>query len=785
MDDVNGPPPRKKSRFFLNGKSKIESLIRGKKNGQREQSRIENWNEQNQDSSPSPSPKDDVRYASAARDIKFLPIERRHKDYSPNSTFELKPSISSTTWPQTTDIPTLNVCASNSQNVHNVASAVLFARDPASFSGQGQTQGDRSMFAAASDGSRHVRCQQSQHQSAHNTRLTESSYDPFVDVPRAQPNSSNEDTLSISSPSSYSRPSVVSSLRTSPVVSHGNKSSQHNTAISMTYTPLKQTLPQHEKNPQAATTSMSGSTPFDARHDPRTTLVSSSILGQSFYNPAVDIDRDEKGTLVPSHIRQHETQLFSKPLPVRSLTREAPVIPANLYTSPKRIEHAIANSKLSLKRKQGHAGSPPAAHIYIHTGDPNFNIFSHGFLLYPELCFVLAAQMPLRDLVSLYAVSKDFHTIIDTRFTTMCLSLALRKAPQSAQIFKFRSYAHYCRRDPAARIPHLNPANAASQMPRQIPSFRWVAFVFHREKVVNELIAIFAERGCPLPARCNLALKKMWMLMDLPDNARRIAFIHNHRVYTDLDLYFLMCFFVKLDMVANDPVASDKRDGLRKLLLSQRGGLDIILKVLKREMWRKKSEYLVAWVKTTMNIENLTEDRLREMGVENVFGVPKAQIGGGKFEYWGLRGIVDETTNQRRPYLLRPDQLVMREAIRRGLRFDNHFMRCVLYGYVRPDTLESYAPRKYGRRSELLGEDYDINDRLGGTRALAVEDGGDPLLDLGNTGRGSRYTIQKEAISKQERAMREGHSRFLTEMYAISEQEQEAQGKNGVNLCSN
>jgi hypothetical protein len=43
-------------------------------------------------------------------------------------------------------------------------------------------------------------------------------------------------------------------------------------------------------------------------------------------------------------------------------------------------------------------------------------------------------------------------------------------------------------------------------------------------------MTIMAEDGVPLPRRCELAVKRMWFLMDIPDNARRIVYIHSEKL---------------------------------------------------------------------------------------------------------------------------------------------------------------------------------------------------------------------------------------------------------------
>ena len=190
-----------------------------------------------------------------------------------------------------------------------------------------------------------------------------------------------------------------------------------------------------------------------------------------------------------------------------SLDRIRSTFLPTLYMSPNRLENAVAASR---KRKRTGIILPPPAYIYTRTNSPNFNIFP-AILLYPELCFHLSTHLPLNSLVALYAISRDFHTILDSRFTTVILSQSLAKAPESSRVFPFRCYAHLCRKDPASRIPHPDPVKARAGISRAVPSFRWLRMVLWREKVVHEIMAIMAEDGVPLPSRCSLALKRMWV----------------------------------------------------------------------------------------------------------------------------------------------------------------------------------------------------------------------------------------------------------------------------------
>ncbi|KAK5462524.1 hypothetical protein LTS15_002236 [Exophiala xenobiotica] len=503
--------------------------------------------------------------------------------------------------------------------------------------------------------------------------------------------------------------------------------------------------------------------------------------------PYIDMDRDDRGHQIhhpiyhpsvgplPSHVLYANTSgrpAYRVPdLPTISPTRRDSLVPDTHLTSPKRVERAKDQARINLKRKRAVSVLPPPAYVYKRTNDPNFNIF-HGLLLYPELVFALASALPVRDLVSLYAISKDFHTIIDTRFTTVILSQALSKAPESARIFGFRSYASLCRDDPAARIPHPNAAQAALNIPRRIPSFRWLKMVLHREKVIHELVTVFAEDGIPLPFRCRLALKRLWFMLDIPDNARRIGYVHNHRLLTNLDIYFAACFFTKLDMRLNDPVAGEKRDGMRRLLMQQKS-FTTILRVLKRDIWTTKLDVLREWVRQRY------EPRADETAT-SIFGVPADKVGKGRLEYWGEQNA--HQIGRVPKELLRPDQLVVREAIRRGMPLAEHYVRFMLYGYVRPDTLTDYAPRKYGRRIEQIKNDeYELDDVVGGVAALGVEDDGfDELLDLGPPREGSVLTIVKEETSLKEKELRQGQKEFTKKCVEWWKREMEGETEMGT-----
>lgn len=316
--------------------------------------------------------------------------------------------------------------------------------------------------------------------------------------------------------------------------------------------------------------------------------------------------------------------------------------------------------------------------VYWFDGDPpthemdfdQFNIFT-ALTNYPELVFELAKYLSPEELISLYAISKDFHLIMNGHFTTIVLSQSFAKARESSEIFPYKCYKNLCITDPAAR----QNAEVPDKL-RCVPSLRWLRFILYREQVVDDILACLAAEGHRLPKRASSVLKKIWFTMDLGDNARRIGLIHNKEFWTDRDLFVATMFFIKLDMRLTDPVDGNGQMSLRKLLLAQRS-LSTLLASLERTEMLNELGLLQMYVRWKY------KPAPAHRGM-SVVGVPPDEIGKGYLEGWGLG-------NKK---LLRPDELVMGEGVRRKLDFQKRYMDMMIWGFVDSKTLEDIPTTK-------------------------------------------------------------------------------------------
>jgi hypothetical protein len=156
--------------------------------------------------------------------------------------------------------------------------------------------------------------------------------------------------------------------------------------------------------------------------------------------------------------------------------------------------------------------------------------------------------------------------------------------------------------------------------------------------------------------------------MDISTTRGRVNLMHNRRMFTDMDLYNIQFFIVKLDMRFNDPVDGPGDDAMRKLFLGQRG-LTPLCKLLKRTAFLD----VVDIVRLGVRYAYVVRPEHRRMPI---FGVPPEEIGVAHTEGWGAGRV----------HLMRPDELVMVESVRRQLGLKNHIMEMMIWGYVDPIT---------------------------------------------------------------------------------------------------
>ena len=289
---------------------------------------------------------------------------------------------------------------------------------------------------------------------------------------------------------------------------------------------------------------------------------------------------------------------------------------------------------------------------------PPFDIFG-AILTHPDITIYLATHLSFPALLTLYSSSGPFHRIANHRFTALILGNANVHTPSALRAFPFRCYRRLCRGDPARRPHEQHPGKL-----RIVPSFRYLQMVLWRQHVVEEILALLQAEGLVMPASTLETLCKLWFMMDLPDNRRRIGLVRNTVIWGTGDLWRATEFFIKVDMRFTHPENGSGSGDLRKLMMAQKS-LSTLWRVLKREECRTQLEVLRMAVRT-----NYIPPTHRHLPI---LGVPPNRIGALQWEGYGaLPG----------KRLLQIHQLVMREGIRRQIPLQKWYLDMALDGFV-------------------------------------------------------------------------------------------------------
>jgi hypothetical protein len=304
------------------------------------------------------------------------------------------------------------------------------------------------------------------------------------------------------------------------------------------------------------------------------------------------------------------------------------------------------------------------------------------FMKVPELILHLASHLSVTNLVDLYAISVDFHFIMNSHFTTYIRHNAQRCAPRSDYIFPWRCYRILTIKDPQARISEAGArmlANVADSYPsvqhvRDVPSLKWLRMASERHEACQDILDCMEESGFVFPKGMLDVLKKIWFTMDLPTTDARIGVIHNGGYWLDRDLFLASLFFLKLDLRFSDPVEGSGELSLRGLMMGCRNLLPL------RNLLQNKARMIHAiQLKVWYDYVPLNPQSAQK----DIFGVPAHLIGWGCTEGWG-RGT-------RR--LIRIDEAVLRENIRRSMPMQKWYLDFIKAGVAKVHREQKEAAR--------------------------------------------------------------------------------------------
>jgi hypothetical protein len=293
-----------------------------------------------------------------------------------------------------------------------------------------------------------------------------------------------------------------------------------------------------------------------------------------------------------------------------------------------------------------------------------FNILL-SLLDHPEIALHVTGHLRVHDVMSLQAVSRSFRAFVVKYLPRIIKFQTHSRLRTASYVFPWRCYQKLWYTRPAAHteLPEGTTMCANDSLVAYSASFRWLQMVRHRDHTVYYIMKALDTAGYNVPHRFKPALLKLWLLMDIPDTNRRLWTIQNKNLWRDLDLFGAIFFIIRLDMFVKLK-RGNGTGGQRRLIMAQ-PSLTFCYKVLTGEALKDDMELLKAFVRWRYN--PLPEQNMND---EEIFGVPLAEVGSLQYEGYGK----DRTAK-----LLRPDQLILREAQRRRLDLKDMYQRIFIH----------------------------------------------------------------------------------------------------------
>lgn len=347
------------------------------------------------------------------------------------------------------------------------------------------------------------------------------------------------------------------------------------------------------------------------------------------------------------------------------------------------FEGAHDGATLSLARPRRSYGlQPPLAPPKAR--NPTFRLFESACSSF-WLMIEITKHLRVKDLVNLYSVSRTFHGFVNSRFQSTIAAWAQHMSPAGWKVFYWKFYGKYTIPDPsgltwAAPGPvafprpvwDVKPRLASNKNIRRVPSLRYLAMLEQRETRTRDILACLARAGHRLPETAHVTLKKIWLLMDCATNAQRRGFVHNPDLWTVHDLYNAQMFFVKLHMRFNEPGFGPDSPLLADTLLGARDGLTPLWKLLRRKAYTDPVEVIQQRLRYWAPDEDVDHWRLLGGSGKAYWDVPPGELGEEHREGWGAGNL----------HMMRPDELVVEECVRREIDMQQHLVFMVFWGHV-------------------------------------------------------------------------------------------------------
>lgn len=152
----------------------------------------------------------------------------------------------------------------------------------------------------------------------------------------------------------------------------------------------------------------------------------------------------------------------------------------------------------------------------------------------------------------------------------------------------------------------LRPMDGREWLARDVPGFRWLGMVLHRQKVVRGILTNLAIEGLRTPKATEGVLGKFWCVMECKTTALRKAFLQDMDIWANRDILLFQLLLMKLDMRFSDPILGNGVGELGRMLLTQKG-LGMLYETLTSQLKLDYDEVTDIVVRTYLSADLDTE----------------------------------------------------------------------------------------------------------------------------------------------------------------------------------
>lgn len=306
-------------------------------------------------------------------------------------------------------------------------------------------------------------------------------------------------------------------------------------------------------------------------------------------------------------------------------------------------------------------------------GNPqNQNTYDSGFRIllpllgHPVVAILVTEHLHVQDIVQLQIASQAYRSFIVKYHPLIIRLQAGKNSPMASKLFPWRCYSKLWLQRAMIGfrlVPLTNdiPENSAIAC---LASFTWLQMIIHRENTVSSILDALRPAGYGVPRTFASAILKLWFLMDVPDNSRRLWTVRNRSLWTDLDLFMAIFFIVRIDMFVK--IHRNNHSGGQRRLIMAQPSLEFCHRVLTGRALTTNDELVRALIRWRY------VPRHGEVFGQYLHGVPIPEVGRLQYEGYGRRrgpGVK----------LLRPDELILDEIRKRRLNTQEIYRRVFIY----------------------------------------------------------------------------------------------------------